>query len=58
MGGATQSTRIPYNTQSHNEVETYFILVYATHEPPKMAQFHWFAISGYLTIIPQARMGY
>ena len=25
-------------------------LVYATREPPKMAQFHWFAISGYWAI--------
>ena len=38
----------------------YCILVYATREPPKMAQFDWFANSGYLTfnIIPQGRMGY
>ena len=35
-----------------NQYTVYCEFVYATPEPPKMAQFDWFAISGILGNIP------
>ena len=34
---------------------SYESLVYTTREPPEMAQFDWFAISGYCRNVPRLR---